>query len=357
MMRLTSCCLLGVVSGCSNAVVEQDEADTGGATAPGTSNVSGPEAETGAATDATAPGPTTSGPQGTITADPSGATMEVLTGEAATGTTDATGGLDTTAGTSTGGDDSTSAAPFDGCGAAIDPGPQDRTLVIDGADRHYLVVVPPGYDPAVAYPLVFAWHGRGGSGKTARLSFQIEEASAGQAIFVYPDGLPQANMGDQSGWDLTPNGVDVQFFDAMLADLTATACVEQGRVFSAGHSFGGFMSNALGCYRGGVVRAIGVVAGGGPFALCSGQVATWLAHGTTDQVVDFAVGEASRDHWVGANGCDAQAEPVEPAPCAAYAGCDAGFPVHWCAHDEPDLMGHAWPAWAGAGIWAFFAGL
>ena len=230
--------------------------------------------------------------------------------------------------------------------------------MIEGVGRKDTVVVPPDYDMAVAHPVVFAWHGRGGDGETARLYFKIEEASAGAATLVSPDGLPLADMENQTGWDLTEDGVDVAFFDAMLADVSATLCVDSARVFSAGHSFGGFMSNTLGCFRGGVVRGIAPVAGGGPFGSCTGQVAAWLAHGTVDEVVMYALGEGSRDHWLVANGCDAgMSEAVEPAPCVAYAGCDAGFPVHWCSHDDPAFSGHTWPAWAGPGIWAFFAGL
>lgn len=72
----------------------------------------------------------------------------------------------------------------------------------------------------------------------------------------------------------------------------------------------------------------------------------------------LSFGEGSRDHWVAANSCaPAMSGAVDPAPCVAYAGCDAGFPVHWCQHDDPTFAGHTWPAWAGPGIWAFFAGL
>jgi polyhydroxybutyrate depolymerase len=163
-------------------------------------------------------------------------------------------------------------------------------------------------------------------------------------------------MNNQTGWDLMPDSEDVQFFDAMLAEVSASLCVDDARVFSAGHSFGGFMSNSIGCYRGGTIRAIAPVAGGGPFWPCSGQVAAWIAHGTLDAVVPFMAGEDSRDFWTERNNCDvAQSEPVDPAPCVAYAGCDGEFPVHWCQHDEPELMGHNWPDWAGEGIWAFFS--
>lgn len=63
----------------------------------------------------------------------------------------------------------------------------------------------------------------------------------------------------------------------------------------------------------------------------------------------------SRDFWAMANGCDAATEPVDPAPCTAFTGCDDDQPVTWCEHDIPDFLGHTWPSWAGPAIWKFFA--
>ncbi len=274
------------------------------------------------------------------------------TGSASTTSTDPSG-----SGTDTGsGDDTTTGVKSDGCGmAAPFVGAMNQTIMVEGMERSYILALPDGYDPAQGYPLVFAWHGRGGDASTSRIYFNVEEASQGAAIFVYPNGLPLAEMNDETGWDLDPNNEDFALFDALLAEMNATLCLD-GRVFSTGHSFGGYMSNALGCFRGDVVRAIGLVAGGGPFGgPCVGQVAAWLAHGSLDMVVPLSQGEMSRNHWSDANGCAAETEAVDPAPCTAFTGCDAGFPVTWCEHDIPDFLGHTWPSWAGPAIWKFFA--
>jgi len=246
-----------------------------------------------------------------------------------------------------------------GCGK--DPGALDatpRTLMVDGVARTYILALPASYDPNKAYPLVFAWHGRGSNGAQARLYFKVEEAAQGQAIFVYPYGLPLPEMQNQTGWDLFPSNEDFAFFDALLAEIGEQLCVDPERIFSTGHSFGGYMSNQLGCFRGDVLRAIAPVASGGPFGGgCTGQVATWIAHGTGDQVVPYSEGENSRKHWSGANACAGPGDAVDPAPCVAQDGCDAAAPVVWCSHSEADFGGHGWPNWAGAGIWSFFAGL
>lgn len=280
-------------------------------------------------------------------------------------TTDSTGSTSaptTSAGTSgdiaTSTGDGTTGGPVGPCGQPPPfTGVMPQTVEAAGVERDYDLSIPADYDPNKSYPLVFAWHGLGGSGELARLYFKVEEAAQGQAIVVYPDGLPLADMGGQTGWDLQPAGGDVAFFDAILADVAARLCVDEARIFSTGHSFGGYMSNAIGCARGDVVRAIAPVASGGPFSACAGPVAAWIAHGMSDGTVPFSQGEGSRDHWTGANGCDMASETVDPTPCVRFAGCDDGFPVHWCAHDEPALGGHGWPDWAGAAIWAFFAAL
>jgi polyhydroxybutyrate depolymerase len=273
-------------------------------------------------------------------------------GAGAGSSTSATGSGGTGAGSTTGaagGGAAGGSAP--GCELAGAPtGVSDQTIDVEGTSRTYVLSVPDGYDPSTPLPLVFAWHGAGNDGNGARGYFGIEEQANGQAIFVYPDGLPVD--GGNTGWDLDVNGIDVRFFDAMLEETRASYCVDANRIFSTGHSFGGFMSNTMGCARADVLRAIAPVAGGGPFSnQCSGPLAVWLAHGDPDPVVPLSDGQASRDHWLAENGCGAASSPVDPAPCQAYDGCQAGTGVTWCVH----AMGHDWPNFAGAGVWAFFA--
>jgi poly(3-hydroxybutyrate) depolymerase len=151
--------------------------------------------------------------------------------------------------------------------------------------------------------------------------------------------------------------VDVQLFDALHQGFLDGYCIDVDRVFSVGHSFGGYMTNTIGCARSELVRAIAPVAGGGPYGVCGpGPLAAWLTHGELDASVPFSEGEASRDHWLAVNGCADTSTPVGPSPCVSYDGCVDGYPVVWCPHQEPALDGHGWPSFASAGIWEFFAG-
>lgn len=254
----------------------------------------------------------------------------------------------------------TGTPPEGGCG--VDPGLAGAVpgqVDVDGVARQFLLVVPDDYDPDRAYPFVFMFHGRGGDGGQFRSYNRVEEAGAGEAIFVYPDALPNEQQGGLTGWDLSPNGIDVAFMDKLLADFTANLCIDEERIFATGHSHGGFFSNAMGCARGDIMRAIAPVAGGGPGAGCQeGSVAAWLAHHPDDPTVPVDLGKIARNHWLEANDCGEETEPTDPDPCVVYQGCAEGHEVVWCEHtDESQGIGpHGWPAFAGDAIWSFFSG-
>jgi polyhydroxybutyrate depolymerase len=226
--------------------------------------------------------------------------------------------------------------------------------MVDGRSRSYTVVAATGAGAGKAVPLVFAWHGLGGSGGLARRYFGLEAAVAGAAVVVYPDALALPSFGNRTGWDLRPDSADLRFFDAMLVEVGKSECVDLARVFSAGHSFGGYMSNTLGCLRASVLRGIAPVAGGLAGGSCMATpLAAWIAHAPNDGTVPFAQGEAARAQWTQASGCAATTQPAEPTPCVSHEGCRPGAPVVWCEH----MQNHAWPPFAGAAIWQFFSRL
>jgi poly(3-hydroxybutyrate) depolymerase len=225
-----------------------------------------------------------------------------------------------------------------------------------GLERGYYLSVPANYDPMVKQRLVFGYHGSNYTGTKMRTYLTLEQAPLlNGTIFVYPDGLPLPDQPDHVAWVLTANGRDIAFFDELYAKLSAEYCIDPERVFVNGQSFGGLMTNAVGCLRGNVVRAIAVVAGSGPRSTtCEGQVAAWLTHGTDDDSVSFASGEASRDFWLKANHCMATTTTTDPPQCLNYQGCDSGHPVIWCPHTADG--GHQHPSFGRAAVRAFLAG-
>ena len=73
--------------------------------------------------------------------------------------------------------------------------------------------------------MIFAWHGRTGSGTRARQYFGIEAAVGDAAIVVYPHGLPVTADPTDTGWELTATGRDIALFDAIQAEVTTRYCV------------------------------------------------------------------------------------------------------------------------------------
>src|SRR4051812_24993760 len=64
-----------------------------------------------------------------------------------------------------------------------------RSWVVDGVTREALVSVPANAGGGGALPVVFAFHGHGGSMRQASRSFPIHQLWPG-AIVIYPQGLP-----------------------------------------------------------------------------------------------------------------------------------------------------------------------
>lgn len=235
-----------------------------------------------------------------------------------------------------------------GCGAPASG--VSTTLEVGTQSRSFVLYLPSDYDADVAYPLIFAWHGLGGSGSLAQYYFGLEGAVGSDAIIAYPNALPRADSGGETGWELSPYGYDFEFFDAMVNELTGRLCIDEDRIFSTGHSFGGYMSNAMGCYRGDIHNAIAPVAGGPPFyGDCTQAVGAWITHGKGDDTVEPSQGQDAVARWKYTNECDDTTTPTGANNCVAYDGCTRD--VQWCEHSG----GHEWPGFAGGAIWEFFA--
>lgn len=242
-----------------------------------------------------------------------------------------------------------------GCGKAGKTGQFQAQIAAAELERGYYLSVPADYDPSKPYALIFGYHGSNYTGQKMRTYLDLEKAPlAGKTIFVYPDGLPLPNEPDNVAWVLTEGSRDLVFFDELYKKLREEYCIDPARVFANGQSYGGLMTNAVGCLRGDVLRAIAVVAGSGPRGnSCKGQVAAWLTHGTDDTAVSFASGEKSRDFWVAANHCMSTTLPGTPTQCQNYQGCDAGHPVIWCPHTADS--GHQHPSFGRQAVREFLA--
>ncbi len=331
-----------------------DAGTTGSAGTVGTTGTAGAAGTTGVAGTTSAAGTTGTGGRGGTT----GVAGSIAGGRGGTGGAIGRGGAGGTTG-GTAGSGIGGAAPSAGCGITDWLKSGRASIDSSGTTREYVLKIPDGYDTNKPYRLIFAWHWRGGSANDVVTGtvgggpyYGLEQRAAGSAIFVSPEGI-------DAGFANT-NGRDSAFLRAMLARFNSKLCIDQGRIFSTGFSYGGMMSDSIGCEMADVFRAIAPMSGAitnaahqysGCTQTNSHPIAVWMSHGDADTVVPLADGKAALDLFVSRNQCQTQTAPVSPSPCVAYQGCSAGYPIHWCQFSG----GHMAPSFASAAIWTFFS--
>lgn len=251
-----------------------------------------------------------------------------------------------------------------GCGQAP-PSVVPSTSMVNGVERHYITVIPNGYDPSVPTKIVFAFHGRTNSNEEVRGYYKVEEAAGDNAIFVYPSGLPTFSSPRtwSDGGDSASNLRDYAFFDQLLDEFSNNYCIDLDHVYAVAHSLGAWFTNSLACHRGHILRGVGTLGGGTSIGDCTGPVATMILHNPSDRLAPFSSGEQARDQYIRQNACNANSVPTEPSAgnCVAYQGCYSETPLIWCPHTEDYSWGsyypHGWPKFTGPEMWKFFESL
>jgi hypothetical protein len=244
----------------------------------------------------------------------------------------------------------TVAKPSTGCnmpaGQALKSWVAQPNMMVAGVSRQWWVWLPNNYDPTKAYPTIFLFHGCSDANNVV----PMQNVTNDQAILVRGAGINPGVC-----WDQSPDGVDVTFFDQMLAAVSAQRCVDTARVFAVGYSSGSWLVNSLDCRRAAKLRGAATVSGGYESSKCSGEIARIFIHDDqdTDNVIAGSITERTR--LIAANHCTMTTMPDDPSPCVRYQGCDALYPIDWCEtmnkmHDRQDSL-------APGAFWKFFTGL
>jgi polyhydroxybutyrate depolymerase len=222
-----------------------------------------------------------------------------------------------------------------------------RAWEVDGVKREALVHVPPTANTTAA-PLVFVWHGHGGTALHAARSMPIHERWP-EAIAVYGQGLKTPGKrtdpeGKKSGWQSQPGDQsdrDLKFFDAMLASMRKELKVDDARIYSTGHSNGGGFTYLLWGTRGDIFAAIAPSA-----ALITGEGAKLLKPkpmlhiaGENDPLVKFTWQQFMINNVIRLDGAATEAKPwpiddrckIHPAP----SGNDVVTYIHAGTHTYP----------------------
>jgi polyhydroxybutyrate depolymerase len=252
-----------------------------------------------------------------------------------------------------------------GCGRSP-PAMATTAIEVGGQRRALIVALPDDYRPGEPHALVVAFHGRTSPNATVRRYFDLERHAGAPTIFVYPSGLRDGAGGySWSRPDDPPEELrDYALFDAILALMARSYCLDPGRIYAVGHSLGATFVNSLGCARGDVLRAIGTLAGGIIRTPCRGAAAALIFHNPNDRLVDFGYGLRTRDAYRIDNGISGSGRQVALAgfTCQRYGEAGIADPVLWCPHTRDRTRSgryypHNWPRGTGAAIMAFFGSL
>lgn len=249
-------------------------------------------------------------------------------------------------------------AAFQGLGRNADGRtPETLTWTIDGLEREALVYLPKdgNNDPA---PLVFGFHGHGGSMQNADRSFGLQNHWP-EAIVIYMQGVPTPGAltdpeGKRNGWQSVVGDQgdrDLKFFDAVLKTLREKYKVDNSRIYSTGHSNGGGFTYLLWIARGDQFAA---------FAPCAAVNRGFLKQqkpepkpilhiaGTNDALVKYSWQDLMMKSVRAHNGCTE--ETCEWAPDCTLYPSTPNAPVVTMIHDGT----HKYPAEAPAVIVKFF---
>ena len=233
-----------------------------------------------------------------------------------------------------------------------------------GLERSYLLHAPAG---SGARPLIVLLHGRLGTGAGMEKMTHFDAvADRAGVIVAYPDGWRRSWNDGRPGTPAHRRQVDdVAFILAMIDDIGHRVPVDPRRVYVAGMSNGGFMTERLACEAGGRFAAVAIDVATLSDSLASAcqlprPVPAVFFHGTADPLVPYAGGRMgdrgyglSVDEtvatWARWNGC-AAAPALESLPDTArdgivvtrrtWSGCRDGADVVAYRFDGG---GHAWP--------------
>ena len=229
---------------------------------------------------------------------------------------------------------------------------------VNSEERTGLVHLPE-LDEGLQAPVVFVWHGHGGSSRGAARQFRIHQHWP-TAIVVYPQGLPTpAKLVDpkglRSGWqsdgDAKTNR-DLLFFDVMLEDLVARGIVDADLVFSTGHSNGGGFTYNLLVERGKRLAAIAPSAHPLPSQhryRAFPKIPVFHVAGRNDRLVKMEWQQATIDHLLRFYDCEPPKQWDGRSDCLEYASKEGHILVTYVHQGT-----HKMPADAGALITSFF---
>jgi polyhydroxybutyrate depolymerase len=227
-------------------------------------------------------------------------------------------------------------------------GLRQMSFTVDGVQRTALAYVPPAAKSNPT-PLVFAFHGHGGSARQAERSFHIEREWPG-ALVVYMQGLPTPGrltdpLGKRTGWQAAvgdEGNRDLKFFDTVLARLKQDYDVDAKRIYCMGHSNGGGFTYLLWLARGDVFAAVAPSSAAAKYVWRLPPKPALILGGKADPLVKFAWQKRTMNAVRRVNGCAVNGEPWDK-DCTIYPSA-SGTPLVECIFPGGHQFNPAAPA-------------
>lgn len=263
--------------------------------------------------------------------------------------------------------------------ATYQPVEAQRTVLVDGLERAYLLHIPSGLKVSQPASLVFVFHGLAENANLIQQTSGFNEiADKNGFVVVYPNGSGSAgalswNAGACCGYALDNNINEPAFIRLIISDLATVIKIDPKRIYASGFSNGALLSYRLACEMSDTFAAVAPVSG--VLLIISCQPAQPVSiidfHGMTDNVVPYNGGgvnpgtsqpfppvEESISTWTQLNGCDKspKVEQTGVFTSTTYSACKDGSTVELFAVKG---VGHSWPSQyivpASQMIWDFFA--
>jgi phospholipase/carboxylesterase len=180
-----------------------------------------------------------------------------------------------------------------------------ESQVVEGKSLPYVLVKPPGFKPGAGWPLVVLAHGRGASMyDLAGLAPVFDDSGY---VYAFPNapysfyGMGYAWVAGQPGVEPAPEGGPsvTELLDGFMAEVIEATGAERGNILLGGFSQGGGVTLRYGLPRPETFKALMVLSGAFRDAdqmqlPDAPRQPIFVAHGTGDQVLDVAMGQATR---------------------------------------------------------------
>lgn len=227
-----------------------------------------------------------------------------------------------------------------------------RTVTVNGTPRTFILYVPQNYQPQKKTPLIIDYHGLFGNGEGHMKTSGYKEIADTEGLLVaFPNGI-------DSAWNIGPcctfnREVDeVAFARAIVKQIQSEANVDDRRIYAAGFSNGGGMTQYLACHAADLFAAVApsafdLLQENSPGCAPSRPIPVLLTRGLSDNFVTYAGGpsnppngipttihflgaQATFKRWAEINHCSDK--PVKNAAnCEIYTACDAQVEVGLCS--------------------------